>query len=106
VSDLVPDPDALTASQSQPEFETSIWEYVDAAETETRIRNGQGKLAEWAPVLDAVEAQPAEVAGKHGTERQDPAPDGFVRDRDTPLRQQLNIAVGERERNRARPRVG
>jgi hypothetical protein len=44
VSDLVPDPDALTASQSQPEFETPIWENVDAAETETRIRNGQASL--------------------------------------------------------------
>jgi membrane-bound lytic murein transglycosylase B len=54
--DLSPDLDVLTEAHSQAEFETPIWEYIDAAVTETRIRDGQGKLAEWAPVLDAVEA--------------------------------------------------
>jgi lytic murein transglycosylase len=49
--------EVLNAVQSQAEFETPIWEYIDASVTDTRITNGQGKLAEWRPLLDAVEAR-------------------------------------------------
>jgi membrane-bound lytic murein transglycosylase B len=54
---LSPRHEVLNAVQSQAEFETPIWEYIDASVTETRITNGQGKLAEWGPLLDAVEAR-------------------------------------------------
>jgi lytic murein transglycosylase len=54
---LSPRLEVLNAVQSQAEFETPIWEYIDASVTDTRIRNGQGKLAEWRPLLDAVEAR-------------------------------------------------
>src|SRR5918993_2139343 len=49
--------DALHAVQSQAEFETPIWEYIDVSVTDTRITIGQDKLAEWRPLLDAVEAR-------------------------------------------------
>ena len=54
---LSPRHEVLNAVQSQAEFETPIWEYIDASVTDTRITNGQGKLAEWRPLLDAVEAR-------------------------------------------------
>jgi membrane-bound lytic murein transglycosylase B len=54
---LSPRHEVLNAVQSQAEFETPIWEYIDASVTDTRITNGQGKLAEWSPLLDAVEAR-------------------------------------------------
>jgi membrane-bound lytic murein transglycosylase B len=49
--------DARHAVQSQAEFETPIWDYIDVSVTDTRITNGQDKLAEWGPLLDAVEAR-------------------------------------------------
>ena len=54
---LSPRHEVLHAVQSQAEFETPIWEYIDASVTDTRVTNGQGKLAEWRPLLDAVEAR-------------------------------------------------
>ena len=52
---LTPDPDVLAATRSQGEFVKPIWAYLDGAITEGRIAEGQRKLAEWAPTLDAIE---------------------------------------------------
>lgn len=52
---LSSDPGVLAAPQQQAEFVRPIWEYIDRAVTDARITTGQGKLVEWAPVLDAVE---------------------------------------------------
>src|SRR3954466_4063186 len=57
LGDVSPDPDVLAAVQGQAEFERPIWEYVDKAIREDRVRTGQAKLAEWAAVLDGIEAR-------------------------------------------------
>ena len=55
VADLAPDPDVPAAVRGQAEFETPIWDYLDAAASEARVGTGQAKLAEWAAVLAAIE---------------------------------------------------
>src|SRR5215204_7165143 len=52
LGNLSPDPDVLAAVQGQAEFETPIWEYVDKAVREDRVRTRQAKLTELAAVLD------------------------------------------------------
>ena len=52
---LTPDLDILAGASSQPEFIKPIWDYLDAAVSETRINTGRSKLAEWSEVLDAIE---------------------------------------------------
>ena len=54
-SDVSPDPDVLAAARRQPEFVKPIWDYLDAAVSDSRIATGQTKLAEWTQVLEAVE---------------------------------------------------
>ena len=53
--DPAPDPDVLAAVRSQAEFETPIWDYLDAVVSEARVGAGQARLAEWAAVLAAIE---------------------------------------------------
>ncbi|ACL59706.1 lytic murein transglycosylase [Methylobacterium nodulans] len=55
LQDLSPDPQVLTASRQQAEFEKPLWDYIDAAVTETAIVDGRAKLGEWEPVLAAIE---------------------------------------------------
>jgi len=55
--DFSPEPDVAAAPQSQAEFERPIWEYIDAAVSEARVNTGQGRLAEWSALLDAIEAR-------------------------------------------------
>src|SRR5215204_5602369 len=54
---LSPDPGVLAGAQGQAEFETPIWDYVDKAASEDRVSTGQLKLAEWAAVLEGIEAR-------------------------------------------------
>jgi len=52
-----PDPSVLDAMQSQPEFETPIWEYLGRLVDDKRIAEGQARLERWAPVLERAEQQ-------------------------------------------------
>ncbi len=54
---IQPDQTVLDAMDTQPEFETPIWEYLAALVNERRISEGQGRLAAWAPVLARAEKE-------------------------------------------------
>jgi lytic murein transglycosylase len=52
-----PDASVLDAMQTQPEFETPVWEYLGRLVDDKRIGDGQARLERWAPVLDRIEAE-------------------------------------------------
>jgi lytic murein transglycosylase len=52
-----PDPTVLEAMQSQPEFETPVWEYLGRLVDDKRIADGRARLEKWAPVLDRIERE-------------------------------------------------
>ncbi|HET7402042.1 MAG TPA: lytic murein transglycosylase, partial [Usitatibacter sp.] len=52
-----PDASVIEAMQTQPEFETPVWDYLARLVDERRIAEGQARLAEWAPVLQRIEQQ-------------------------------------------------
>jgi len=52
-----PDPSVIEAMQTQPEFETPVWDYLARLVDEKRIAEGQARLAQWTPVLDRIEQQ-------------------------------------------------
>jgi lytic murein transglycosylase len=52
-----PDSTVLDAMQSQPEFETPVWEYLGRLVDDKRIAEGQARLDQWADVLDRIERQ-------------------------------------------------
>ena len=54
---IEPDPTVLDAMETQPEFETPIWEYLARLVDERRIAEGKVRLAAWAPVLARAEQQ-------------------------------------------------
>jgi len=54
---IEPDPTVLEAMDTQPEFETPIWEYLARLVSERRIADGQERLAAWAPMLARAEKQ-------------------------------------------------
>lgn len=54
---IEPDQSVLDAMDTQPEFETPIWEYLAALVSERRIAEGQLRLTAWAPVLVRAEKQ-------------------------------------------------
>ena len=54
---IEPDQSVLDAMDTQPEFETPIWEYLAALVSERRIAEGQVRLTAWAPVLVRAEKQ-------------------------------------------------
>lgn len=49
--------DVITSDGNQSEFVRPIWDYLDSAASDTRIRNGQAALARHAAVLDQIEAR-------------------------------------------------
>lgn len=58
------DPDVIRRDRNQSEFTKTIWDYLDSAVSDTRIRNGQAALRQHRQTLDAIEARygvPAEV---------------------------------------------
>ena len=52
---LEPDQSVLDAMDSQPEFETPIWDYLAQLVNDKRIAEGQARLATWAPLLARAE---------------------------------------------------
>ncbi|MFF7706201.1 lytic murein transglycosylase [Pseudomonas sp. NPDC007930] len=58
-----PDPAVIAADRSQPEFSRPVWEYLDSAISPTRVRRGQGLLAQYGDVL-------AQLEQRYGVDRQ------------------------------------
>lgn len=52
---LTPDPDILRAADNQAEFVKPIWDYLDSAVSNARIRTGQAKLRQYASQFAAIE---------------------------------------------------
>src|SRR5438132_1771776 len=44
---VTPDPSVLEAMQTQPEFETPVWDYLARLVDDKRIAEGQARLAAW-----------------------------------------------------------
>jgi lytic murein transglycosylase len=69
---LEPDLAVVGFLDYQPEFRTPIWDYLAGAVDEERVADGKALLREWAPTLQAVEAQfgvdPATVVAVWGVE--------------------------------------
>ncbi len=53
---LSPLPEVVAKDRNQAEFTRTIWDYLDAAVSETRIANGRAALAAHAGTLDRIEA--------------------------------------------------
>ncbi|WP_299968575.1 lytic murein transglycosylase [uncultured Roseobacter sp.] len=51
------DPDVIRRDRNQSEFTKTIWEYLDSAVSDTRIRNGKAALRDHRRTLDAIEAR-------------------------------------------------
>ena len=49
--------DVVQRDRNQSEFTKQIWDYLDSAASDTRVRNGRAALADNAPLLDAIEAR-------------------------------------------------
>jgi len=49
--------DVISRDRNQSEFTKTIWDYLDSAASETRIRNGQAALADHARLLAQIEAK-------------------------------------------------
>jgi membrane-bound lytic murein transglycosylase B len=60
---VTPDPAVVRADSSQPEFTRPVWEYLDGAISDLRVRKGQKLLDEQAQTLDAIER-------RYGVDRQ------------------------------------
>lgn len=52
---VTPDPEVLRRNARQPEFTRPIWEYLDGAVSQTRVRNGKAKLDQHRALLAQVE---------------------------------------------------
>lgn len=52
-----PDDTVIEAMETQPEFETPIWEYLQRLVNDGRITDGQLRLGTWAQVLDRAEQE-------------------------------------------------
>ncbi|MEL6452661.1 MAG: lytic murein transglycosylase [Pseudomonadota bacterium] len=51
------DPDVIRRDRNQSEFTKTIWEYLDSAASDTRVRNGKAALRQHSATLDAIEAR-------------------------------------------------
>ncbi|WP_159975400.1 lytic murein transglycosylase [Roseobacter cerasinus] len=51
------DADVIRRDRNQSEFTKTIWEYLDSAASDTRIRNGKAALRKHNRTLDAIEAR-------------------------------------------------
>ena len=54
---IEPDQTVLDAMDTQPEFETPVWEYLATLVSERRIAEGQVRMLTWAPVLARAEKE-------------------------------------------------
>ena len=60
---VTPDASVIAADRSQPEFTRPVWQYLDGALSDQRVRNGKRLLAEHAATLQGIEA-------RYGVDRQ------------------------------------
>lgn len=51
------DADIIRRDRNQSEFTKTIWDYLDSAASDTRIRNGQAALGEHRATLEAIESR-------------------------------------------------
>ncbi|WP_299704883.1 lytic murein transglycosylase [uncultured Tateyamaria sp.] len=51
------DPDVIRLDRNQSEFTKTIWEYLDSAVSDRRVRNGKQALREHRDALEAIEAR-------------------------------------------------
>ncbi|SHH65595.1 lytic murein transglycosylase [Marivita hallyeonensis] len=51
------DPDVVRRDRTQSEFTKTIWDYLDSAASDARVRNGKEALRTHAALLDRIEAQ-------------------------------------------------
>ncbi len=51
------DADIIRRDRNQSEFSKAIWEYLDSAVSETRLRNGKSALNQYRATLEAIEAR-------------------------------------------------
>ena len=54
-ADISPDMNVIRADRSQPELSRPVWEYLDGALSELRVRRGQVLLSQYADTLTAIE---------------------------------------------------
>lgn len=54
---VTPNPEIIRRDRNQSEFSKTIWEYLDSAVSDTRLRNGQSALRRHHTTLDAIEAR-------------------------------------------------
>lgn len=62
-ADVSPDPAVITADRSQPEFTRPVWEYLEGALSEQRVRTGLANLNRHADTLRTIES-------RYGVDRQ------------------------------------
>jgi len=55
--DITPDPVVIKLDTSQPEFTRNIWDYIDNATSEKRIKRGQRLLQKYRVLFDKLEDQ-------------------------------------------------
>ncbi|MCL3881786.1 lytic murein transglycosylase [Marivita sp. GX14005] len=51
------DPDVIKRDRNQSEFTKTIWDYLDSAASDARVRNGKAALARHSALLDRIEAR-------------------------------------------------
>ncbi len=54
---VTPDQAIIKLARRQPEFHKPVWDYLDSAVSEKRLKNGREKLQEWKSWLDRIEAR-------------------------------------------------
>ena len=54
---IIPDPVVIKLDTSQPEFTRNIWDYIDNATSEKRLKRGQKLLLKYQPLFDKLEKQ-------------------------------------------------
>lgn len=57
LSGISPDPEVIRRDRHQSEFTKTIWEYLDSAVSETRVKNGRAALAKYRATLERIEAR-------------------------------------------------
>ncbi|MFW8633992.1 lytic murein transglycosylase [Cribrihabitans pelagius] len=53
---VTPDPEVIRRDRNQSEFSKTIWQYLDSAASDTRVRNGRAALAAQRQRLEKIEA--------------------------------------------------
>ena len=57
MADIEFQPDTLRRDRNQAEFTKTIWEYLDTAVSDARVRNGRAAMTKHAAALDRIEAR-------------------------------------------------